>query len=162
MRGMKPTVYIETSVISYLTSRPSRDVVVAGHQAVTAEWWAHELPKFRPVISPVVWREASEGDPEAVARRLAAIAHMPQLPVTAEMNALAVRYQELIRLPERALGDALHLAVAVWHGLDYLVSWNMRHIVHIQVREALALANRELGLATPVICTPEEMQEYRV
>jgi hypothetical protein len=157
---MVPTVYLETTVISYLTSRPSRDVLVAAHQAVTIEWWKNDLPKFKAVISPVVLDEISAGDPEAVTSRLATVENMPLIEITPEVTSLAVRYDDMIRLPESARADALHLALATWHGVDYLVSWNCRHIVSGRTRTLVQALNDSLGVATPVICTPEELLEF--
>src|SRR5687767_6448155 len=128
MMGVKPVVYVESSVISYLTSSTSRDLVVAGHQAVTAEWWKDELPKFKPVISPVVIDEISAGDPQAAMKRLAEVEGMDLLEINNDIKDLAARYFEAIAIPEGARADALHLALATWHGTDYLVTWNCRHI----------------------------------
>jgi hypothetical protein len=158
---VEPVVYIETTVVSYLTAKPSRDVLIAGHQAVTVEWWETDLPKFQPVISPIVLDEISGGNPEAVAKRLAAVKGMPLLEITSEVTSLAVRYYEAIRLPESARADALHLALAAWHGADYLVSWNCRHIASGRTRTLLQKLNAALDMATPVICTPEELLEFR-
>jgi hypothetical protein len=156
-----PTAYIETTVISYLTAKPSREVIIAGHQAVTTEWWENDLPKFRAVISPIVLDEISAGDPEAVAKRLAAIEGMPQLEFALEARSLAIRYFETIHLPDSARADALHLALSTWHGTDYLVTWNCRHIANGRVRKLLQEINDSIGIATPVICTPEELLEFQ-
>jgi hypothetical protein len=158
---MGPTAYIETTVISYYAAKPSRDVVVAGHQAVTAEWWEKDLPKFQPVISSVVLDEVSAGDPIAVTRRLEAIKGMPLLELSGDVTMLAIRYHESIRLPESARADSLHLALASWHGADYLVTWNCRHIASGRVRLLVRQINERLGIATPVICTPEELLEFQ-
>lgn len=131
-----PTVYLETTIVSYLTARPSRDLVVAAQQEVTRTWWERALPRFRPFISPVVLEEASAGDPEAARRRL-----------------------EAISLPGRARADSLHLALAAWHGVDFLVSWNCTHIASGRVRRILESVNRELRIRMPEICTPYELME---
>jgi hypothetical protein len=158
---MKPLAYIETTVVSYFAAKPARDVVVAGHQAVTAEWWDKDLPKFQAVVSSVVLDEISTGDPQAVAKRLDAIKGMSLLELSTEVTSLATRYYGSICLPESARADSLHLALASWHGVDYLVTWNCRHIANGRVRLLVQQINDLLGIATPVICTPEELLEYQ-
>ncbi len=155
-----PVLYVETTVISYYTSRPSRDIIIAGHQAVTVQWWESDLPKFAAVISQVVLDEIATGDPEAAAKRLAAVATMDILEMTEEVESLAVDYFNGIALPETARADAFHLALATCHGVDYLTSWNCRHIASARVRQSVQQINDRRGLATPVICTPEELLEF--
>ncbi|RKX37529.1 MAG: DNA-binding protein [Verrucomicrobia bacterium] len=129
---MMETVYIETSVVSYLTARPSRDLVVAAHQQITHEWWDNVLfKKYEPCISEEVVREASYGDFHAADLRLSA----------------------------SAKADAVHLAASVLNSMDYLVSWNCRHIANGHVIKLIQAENQKRGLVTPVICTPEELLE---
>ena len=154
-----PTVYIETTIVSYLMARPSRDLVVAAQQEVTRMWWERALPRFRPYVSPVVLEEAAAGDPEAARRRLSAISAFPVLSVEPGVESLATRYFKAIPLPGRARADALHLALATWHGIDFLVSWNCVHIANGRVRRILADVNRELGIRMPEICNPYEVLE---
>ena len=159
---MKPTVYIETSVISYRTARPSRDLLVAAHQQVTHEWWEHALPQCDPFISPVVLEEIAHGDPDAAQRRQQSIAAFPVLEVVPEVHTLAAAYFAAIPLPDKSQADAYHLALAAWHGVDYLVSWNCTHIVSGRVRMIVEEVNAEFGIRTPIICTPEELMEMSV
>jgi predicted nucleic acid-binding protein len=161
MLRVKPTIYIETSVISYLTSRPSRDLVVAGHQQITTEWWERDLPKFTAMISPVVIDEISQGDPEAAAKRREAVAGMQLLTVNAPVLSLAAKYFVNLGLPENGRIDALHLAVAAHNAVNYLVTWNCRHIANGKVMRRLAEMNLTLEVSTPTICTPEELLEYQ-
>lgn len=156
---MKPTVYIETSVISYLTARPSRDLIVAGHQQITAEWWNTVRSSVECLISPFVIEEASRGDEDAAQRRMAVLSGFVILEVNAEIRNLAERYFAAIDLPDRARIDAFHLAVAVWHEVDYLLTWNCKHIAGARVRRILLELNELLGIRTPIICTPEELME---
>jgi len=160
MIDVKPVVYVESSVISYQTSATSRDLVVAAHQAITADWWKNDLPKFRPVISPVVIDEISAGDPQAAKRRLLEVETMELLEVNDEVSDLAARYFQAIAIPESARADALHLALATWHGTDYLVTWNCRHIASGRVKKIVAEINDSQGIGTPVICTPEELLDF--
>ena len=152
------TVYIETSVVSYLTSRPSRDLVVAAHQQITREWWDQQLPGLVPYVSDVVIDEASRGDAGASAQRMAAIMGLPRLVINADVEKLAVRYCEGLRLPSTVINDALHMALAAWHGIDYLVSWNCSHIANAHVFKTLVTINEQLGISTPVLCTPVELE----
>jgi predicted nucleic acid-binding protein len=155
----KPTVYIETSVISYLTARPSRDLVVAAHQQITSEWWELALPKLEGFISALVLEEIARGDPQAAQLRLQRSASFPVLEVVPEVHELAEAYFAEINIPEKARADAYHLALAAWHGLDYLVSWNSTHIVSGRVRMILEEVNIRFDIRTPLICTPEELME---
>jgi len=155
----KQSVYIETSVVSYLTAKPSRDIVVAAHQQVTVEWWENSLPHFDPFVSPVVIEEVSRGDEEAARRRLEKIARFPVLAVTADVRELGDLYFRKTPIPEKARGDAYHLAVATYHGMDFVVSWNFGHILNARVRAIIQDINATKGIATPVICTPEELME---
>ena len=156
---MKPSVYIETSVVSYLTSRPSRDLVVAGHQQITREWWERILPIIRPVISEFVIDESSMGDSGSAALRLGSIDGFKVLEVNSEIETLAEKYFSAINIPERSRIDASHLAVAAWHGVDYVLSWNCKHIASARVQRILEDLNRELAIITPTVCTPEELME---
>jgi hypothetical protein len=156
---VKPAVYIETTIISYLTARPSRDLIVAAHQQLTVEWWENARPKVECFISPFVIQEASRGDKDAAQRRIEAISDIPVLELNDEIRELAARYFLAISIPEKAKVDASHLSVAVWHGMDYLLSWNCKHIASGRVRKTLQEVNEANGIRTPVICTPEELME---
>jgi predicted nucleic acid-binding protein len=156
---VKPTVYIETSVISYRAARPSRDLIVAAHQQMTHEWWEGILPQCAAFVSPVVLEEIAHGDPDAAQQRLQSITALPVLEVVPEVHTLAAAYFAAIPLPDKAQADAYHLALAAWHGLDYLVSWNRTHIVSGRVRMIVEEVNAQFGIRTPIICTPEELME---
>jgi predicted nucleic acid-binding protein len=156
---VKPKVYIETTVVSYYAARPSRDLIVAGHQQITQDWWANQLPLLDPHVSAVVVEEISQGDKEAVQMRLKAVAGFPSLEITAEVLQLAREYFEALSLPDKARLDALHLALGVQHGMDYLVSWNFTHIAGARPRAIIQTVNYRMGITTPVICTPEELLE---
>lgn len=117
------------------------------------------LPLFEPFISPLVIEEVSRGD-ETVARlRLEKIAGFAVLEITDEVRRLADLYFEGIQVPEKARGDAYHLAVAAYHGMDFLVSWNFGHILNPRVRAVVQTINTAQGISTPIICTPEELTE---
>ena len=155
---MKPTVYIETSVVSYLTSRPSRDLVLAAHQQLTREWW-EKRSRFDLFISELVLREMSLGDLDAAARRLEAVQGIAVVALSDEATNLARTFVERGPIPEKALADALHISLSVLSGIDYLLTWNCSHIANAMIRSKIEEVCREAGYDPPVICTPEELME---
>ena len=154
---MKRKVYIETSVASYLTARPSRDLVVAAHQELTAEWWANHRERFEVYISEIVLREAARGDESAVAKRLAELEGIDVLTLDDGARALARLFVERGLIPKQALEDAFHVAVATAQGMDFLLTWNCRHIANAEIVERLEAACLELGYRMPTLCTPEQL-----
>jgi len=156
---MQKRVYVETSVISYLQARPSRDLVVAAHQEITRQWWSNESAKYDLYISEAVIREAGAGDQQAAAQRLASLASFPILDINQEVEKLARDILAAGAMPPQAALDALHVAVAAWHGADYLLTWNCRHIASAHVRPRIDVLCRARGIASPQLCTPEELME---
>lgn len=156
---MKPKVYIETTVISYLAARPSRDLIVAGHQQVSHEWWQVSRHHFEVVSSQLVINEASAGDPEAAEARLSFLAEFTLLGVTEEALQLAQRLLQANAIPQDYPEDALHIAIAVVNGIDYLLTWNYKHLANAAMRSRIESTCRELGYMTTIICTPEELTE---
>ena len=156
---MKPRVYIETSVISYLTARPSNDFRAMSNQNVTLEWWELERPKFELVISEFVIAEASLGHPEAAQRRLAALAGLVELQATQAVKALGRELVTRNALPAVAEIDALHVAIAAVNGIEYLLTWNCTHIANAHTRPKIEATCRALGYEPPIICTPQELTE---
>ena len=155
---MNPTAYIETSVVSYLTARPSRDVVVAAYQEVTREWWREAAARFRLVASELVLAESGAGDPTAARDRLKLLEGIELLNASPDAEDLARRLVELDAVPREAAADAAHIAIAVTNGVDYLVTWNFRHIANAAMRVRIEGTCREAGYE-PVICTPNELME---
>ena len=158
---MKESVYIETSVISYLVARPSRDLVVAARQQITREWWEKSLSKFDVYVSPYVVGEISLGNPEYADLRLKSISGFPELAITPMVEKLADKYFRMLNIPEKAKLDCFHLAISAVHGIDYLISWNCKHIVNARVKRALESVNFDLDIRSPMVCTPEELLEDR-
>ena len=156
---MKLKVYLETTIPSYLTARPSRDLVTAAHQQITREWWDTRRHDFDLFVSQMVIDEASAGDPEAATRRLDVLASLPLLDPQAEGTALAQMLIDHIPLPARAAADALHIAIAVVNGMDDLLTWNCTHIANAALRGRIEAACRSRGFSVPIICTPEELLE---
>lgn len=156
---MKPKAYIETTVIGYLTSWPREDVTVAGHQNTTRQWWETAADRFDLAVSQLVVQECSAGDQQAIKQRLEVLAEIILLPTTIEAEQLADALIVGHAVPESHPGDALHIAVAAAHGIEYLVTWNCRHIANAAVRLTIERICRDAGYEPPVICTPEELLE---
>lgn len=154
---MKRKVYIETSVASYLTARPSRDLVIAAHQRLTEEWWANHRRRFDLYISELVLREAARGDESAAARRLAELNGLDVLLLDDGARALATLFVERGLIPRKALEDAFHVAVATSQGMDFLLTWNCKHIANAEIAERLEAACLKLGYRMPALCTPEQL-----
>lgn len=156
---MSPTVYVETSVVSYLTARPSRDVVVAAYQEVTREWWRGATDRFVLYASALVISEAGTGDPDAARDRLDVLRTMPLLEATGEAVELTRTLLDAGAVPRNAGDDAAHIGIAAANGVDYLVTWNFRHIANAAVRSRIEDLCRRSGYRPPVICTPNELVE---
>lgn len=155
---MKPTVYVENSVVSYLTAwRAKANIRVAAHQDLTREWWESRRHLFALYASAVVIEEAQDGDPEAAAARLAVISQLMLLDVTKAARDLAAILLRDTRLPVKAAADALHIATAAVHGMDYLLTWNCTHIANAVIFRSVEAVCRANGYEPPVMCTPEEL-----
>ncbi len=156
---MAQRVYIETTVVSYLTARPNRDVVIAGHQQVTHEWWDMRRQDYELCVSQLVRKEAGAGDSQAAQQRLEVLKTMTLLETSDQALDLA---KELIlsgALPAKAAADALHIAVAAMNGIPYLLTWNCRHLANATMRPMIENVCARKGLEAPMICTPEELLE---
>jgi len=154
---MKPTLYLETTIPSYLASGPSQDLIVAGHQQTTRLWWENRRDQFDIFISQFIIDEASAGEQKQAKKRLEIIAHFAQLEITDDVTTLA---QALLRngiIPRKAATDAAHIAVAAVHGMDYLMTWNCAHIANATIFNSVKRVCMEQGFSFPIICTPEEL-----
>jgi hypothetical protein len=149
--------YIETSLISYLTARPSRDLIVAARQQITLEWWERRRRDFKLVTSQVVLDEASRGDADAARLRLALLEGVALLQVTPEAEELAHAIIVEGVLPDRAFADALHIAVATVHEVDYLITWNCAHIANAEILPRIGQTCATFGFRLSFICTPDEL-----
>jgi hypothetical protein len=154
---MKPRVYLETTIPSYMTAWRSPELVMAGHQQTTREWWDTRREDFELFISQFVLDEAGAGDPDAARRRLEILVNMPLLDPGANVHALADQLMKRVPLPPKAAADALHIAIATIHGMNYLLTWNCTHIANATLRPSIEAVCRENGFEPPVICTPEEL-----
>ena len=151
------SVYLETTFISYLVARPSRDVIVAAHQQTTHDWWDTRRKDFACNVSQVVIDEASAGDAAEIQKRLDVIRDLPVLEVTKSAESLARVIIASGVIPPRAVRDAAHIAVAAVHGIDFLLTWNCRHLANAQIMRRMQELGDQLSERMPVICTPEEL-----
>ena len=154
---MLPKVYIETTIPSYLTSRPSRDIIIAGHQQVTHDWWSKRRNDFELYISEIVIRECQAGDPVMARKRLDLLAEIPLLEILPDVDLIANQLITIGPIPKKAETDAAHIAIAATNGIDYLLTWNCRHIANAEMQEQIREICRQAGFRMPVICTPEEL-----
>ena len=155
---MRRAVYVETTIVSYLVGWLSRnDLQVAANQELTRRWWMSRRADFDLFISAAVLDEASEGDPELAAQRLRFLQDMPILETLPEAHALK---RELLRrtpIPSKAETDALHIAIAAVHGVDYLLTWNCKHIANAVMLPMVYDVCRAAGYEPPFVCTPPEL-----
>lgn len=154
---MPSSVYVETSVISYLTARHSQDVIVAARQAITRNWWQETRQRFEVYISTLVIAEAEAGDSDAAAQRAQAMSGIPILELTDSAQALAKQLVERGLMPKASVEDSLHIALATVHGMDFPLTWNFRHINNAAMKSRIAVAVEAAGYECPVICSPEEL-----
>jgi predicted nucleic acid-binding protein len=153
----KPRVYLETTVVSYAAALPSRDLVVAAHQQITREWMSEHRGSYHIFVSQLVINEATAGNKDAVNRRLAVLQGVDSLALTDEAAELARALIDRGAIPKKSVEDALHIAVAAAHGMDYLLTWNCRHIANATMRGRIEAVCRSSGYEPPIICTPEEL-----
>jgi predicted nucleic acid-binding protein len=158
---MKKMVYIETTVISYLTARPSRDLVVAAHQEITRQWWRDCRAKYEVVASQLVLQEAREGNKEVAQKRLDVLGDMELLEASRDALNLADSLVDKGILPREKWEDGLHIAIAATNGVDYLMTWNCTHIANASIRYQVEELCRAGGNEPVIICTPEELLEER-
>ena len=151
------TVYIETSVVSYLRQRPSSQVVMAAHQLLTHKWWDTERTNYELVVSQYVLDEASAGDPTLAAERLQLLDGIPLLPDAPEITQIADEIMSRAILPAKAQVDALHIATVAHHRIQYLLTWNCKHIANAKILPRIHQVLTDAGVPIPVICTPEEL-----
>ncbi len=151
------SVYLETSFISYLVARPSRDIIVAGHQQTTHDWWSNRRMLFDCVVSQVVIDEISLGDPTEVQKRLGVVTGMPSLGFNDDADALTHKIMAAGMLPPHAFADAAHVAAATVSRIDYLLTWNCKHLANAQIVRRIDALCEKLGHKLPSICTPEEL-----
>lgn len=144
------TVYIETSIIGYLTVRPSSNLILMANVETTREWWETRRVQFSLYISQTVLDEVARGDAEIALKRLDILKDFPLLQVNESVENLAAEFLAKSNLPPKAADDSIHIAVATVYGLDYLLTWNCKHIANAQI-------SLDTGYELPTICTPYEL-----
>ena len=154
---VKPKVYLETTILSLLTAWPSRDLITAADQQSTREWWENRRQDFDLFVSPEVIGEAGQGDPAAARLRLEAVATLPVLAATEEVEELTRVILATGLIPPRATRDAAHIAFASVHAMDFLLTWNCRHIHNAMISRRLSEVCSAQGFTLPVLCTPREL-----
>ncbi|MBF0231315.1 MAG: type II toxin-antitoxin system VapC family toxin [Desulfamplus sp.] len=158
---MNTNVYIETTVISYLTAWRSPHLIMAAHQEATRQWWDEERHHFDLFVSEAVIQEASSGDVKAAERRLQVLENIPELKITHEVSELAKKLIYEANLPVKASMDAIHIAVATANGMDYLLTWNCKHIANATLQRSMRLIFENMGYLLPTICTPLQLIEEK-
>ena len=153
------SIYLESSVVSYLAARPSRDLVTAGNQQVTRDWWETRRGEYELFVSDVVVEECTAGDPTAASERGLFLADLPVLATTEESEALADALLSAMSLSQKAALDALHIALAAANGIDILLTWNCTHIANPFLQPQINTACVEFGVVPPTICTPLQLIE---
>lgn len=156
---MSETVYIETSILGYLTARPSRDIVVAANIEITREWWDTRRRDFQLYFSQAVVKETSQGDAAIASQRLEILRNFSLLDLNQSVLDLAEQFLSRSNLPVKADVDAVHIAAATVHGMDYLLTWNCKHIANAQIQGKLAEISLDFGYELPILCTPYELLE---
>jgi hypothetical protein len=158
---VKPTVYIETTIIGHLASRLPKDPMVAGQMLTTRKWWDESRHRFELLSSEAVRLEASQGDPIAAAERLEKLSAIPLLPLTDHAMELAERLLAEHALPAKANIDAIHVAITASNSIEYLLTWNCKHLANATMRSKIEQTCRDTGFQPPIICTPYELMEVR-
>ncbi|OGV69540.1 MAG: hypothetical protein A3K19_13975 [Lentisphaerae bacterium RIFOXYB12_FULL_65_16] len=154
---MKPSLYMETTIPSYLAAWPSRDLIVAAHQQLTHDWWQRRRGAFRLYVSQLVLDECGLGDRDAASRRLALLKGVPLVPADDEVFNLADQFVGQGCIPVAARADAVHLALATVNEMEYFLTWNCVHLNNAQIVEQVRAICVVQGYGCPVICTPEEL-----
>jgi predicted nucleic acid-binding protein len=154
---MKTRIYIETSVISYLTAKRSHDIRLVADQNDTCEWWENKSNENELFISELVYEESNRGDERAASRRIDILDKLLLLNITDNVISLARQLVMNGALPEKAADDATHLAVAACNNMEFLLTWNCRHINNVVMKPKIREICDEFGYVCPVICTPTEL-----
>ncbi len=153
----KPSVYIETSIVSYLTARLSNDLIMVAHQKITDEWWTSRRSNFELYTSQLVISEASRGDPKAAEKRLNALQNIVLLEFNTDIQEFTTQLLSQQIIPKKAHEDAIHISTAIIYGIDYLLTWNCKHIANAEIQKAIAKISLQEGYEMPIFCTPETL-----
>lgn len=159
---MSETIYIETSIFGHLTARPTDNLIVAANIKITQDWWNEHRSSFTLYASEIVENEAAKGDPTIATQRLNLLQSLMLLELTEEAFELSQAFLSQSNLPSKASNDSLHIALATVYSLDYLLTWNCRHMANAQIQRKLAQISSDLGYVLPIICTPYEFIGYNL
>lgn len=151
------TVYIETSILGYLTARSTKNLILAANIEIPKDWWDSRRSAFKLYVSQVVLDEAGQGDAEIATKRLEILNRLPLVELNQSVRSLSAQFLTRSNLPPKAADDAVHIAAATVHRLDYLLTWNCKHIANAQIQRKLAEISLDFGYQLPVICTPYEL-----
>jgi hypothetical protein len=157
MARVNPSVYIESTIPSFIVGEGSPIVVTAGRQITTRRWWNERRGEYRLYVSRLVRDEISRGKSERSRERLALLRGLPQLEIDAPVERFARELHGYLALPKAAEADAVHLAAASHYRMDYLLTWNLKHIANGRVRRAIEHLSSLRGIYFPTICTPDEL-----
>ena len=152
-------VYVETSVVSNLTARRSYNLIDAARQVATQAWWDEAFSCYALFSSLLVEREAAKGDQEAADRRMGVVRLLEQLPITKDAEVLAEKLLEATAVPRTSYEDAVHIAIAAVNEMDFLVTWNCKHIANAVTMPKIYEICRINGFRCPLICTPEQLMK---
>lgn len=154
---MRETVYIETSILGYLTARSTKNLILAANMEITKDWLNLRRNAFILYTSEAVLDEVAQGDAAIAAQRLEILNNFPLLALNQAVQNLAVQFLAQSSLPPKAEVDAIHIAAATVHGMDYLLTWNCKHIANAQIQGKLAEISLDFGYVLPILCTPNEL-----
>jgi predicted nucleic acid-binding protein len=154
---MSETVYIETSILGYLTARSTKNLILAANMEITKDWWESRRSAFTLYASEAILDEVAQGDPAIAAQRLEILRNFSLLELNQAVQDLAAQFLTRSNLPPKAKVDAIHIAAATVHGMDYLLTWNCKHIANAQIQGKLAEVSLDFGYVLPVLCTPNEL-----
>ncbi len=154
---MTETVYIETSILGYLTARSTKDLILAANIEITKDWWESRRNAFTLYTSEAVLEEVAQGDAKIAAQRREILRNFPLLSLNQVVQGLAAQFLAQSSLPAKARVDAIHIAAATIHGMDYLLTWNCKHIANAQMQRKLAEISLDFGYVLPILCTPNEL-----
>jgi len=153
----KPTLYMETAIPSYMLAEPSRDVISLGRQDITRTWWKRDHARYAIFVSEVVLEEVGKGDPREVEKRRKFLEPFSVLKATPEIQRLIEMYLEENVVPVGSGQDAAHLAFASIYQVDFLCTWNFKHLANVFALRRFRQVNEKRGLFVPQVCTPEEL-----
>ena len=158
---MKERIYIETSIASYLAARTSHDLITAGRQRATHDWWERERSGYDLFTSAAVLDEAARGDDGAAHRRGEYLSELTLLDVTDEALQLSKGLISSLAVPRQAHVDAIHIAVATVNGMELLLTWNFKHIANPHQWHRIDRVCRLAGYELPVACSPDQLLEAK-